>query len=331
MYRPIGGRTQKQICAKKLIELDELATDSPIDMEIKWGGSLIQAALKHLGNPEFVADNTSPPAKKRHRKEETVYHPWENWLTFVVTETVEQQRSAKMAFRQACLCANVHTDRTTHIALTSLGGVVSAVATEGIEVRGLIFPCFFRRATSLLCSSDTATRSHKEVKGCVYWTAGGEADGSRKPTVTIPLFVQPEVRHRVEQRKAERADQLEDCHPFWHIQRSCCDGEYNCEVEDVLTTVLHTSYFDELNDLGARVKTGYQSYHVKFPCIVNTKKICAGEQVFLKWTNDETKRKQAGAKSATAFDNLVGRARKRPRYWYGVNKRGWNSNTHWFM
>ena len=88
------------------------------------------------------------------------------------------------------------------------------------------------------------------VRGCVYWTPGKEADVSRKPTVTIPLFVQPEVRHRVEHRKAECSDQLEDCHPFWHIQRSCCDDEYNCELEYVLTTVRHTSYFEELNDLG---------------------------------------------------------------------------------
>ena len=163
-----------------------------------------------------------------------------------------------------------------------------------------------------------------EVRGCVYWTPGKEADGSGKPTVTIPLFVQPEVRHRVEHRKAECSDQLEDCHPFWHIHCSCCDHEYNCESEYVLTTVLHTSYFEELNELGARVNTGYQSYHVKLPCIVNTKKICAGEQVFLKWANAE-------AQSVTAFDHLVGRAKKRARLWYGVNKRGWNSNKRWFM
>ena len=156
--------------------------------------------------------------------------------------------------------------------------------------------------------------------------------------MTVPLFVQPEVRHRVEHRKAERSDQLEDCHPFWHIQCSCCDDEYNCELEYVLTTVLHTSYFEELNDLGACANTSYQSYHVRFPCIVNTNKICAGEQLFLKWTIEETKRKQAGAKSVTAF--AYGRAGKGKRVrrgkirrvWYGVNKRGFhNHKKSWCM
>ena len=75
-------------------------------------------------------------------EEKTVDPPWEGWLNSVVTETVGQQHSAKLAFRQACLWANVHTDHTTHIALTSLDGVVSVVATEDIEVGGLTFPCF---------------------------------------------------------------------------------------------------------------------------------------------------------------------------------------------
>ena len=162
------------LIAKKVIALLEFAADSPIDMEINWGGSLIQAALNHLRDPGFVADNTSLPVKKLPEEaardlvpnairfdsigkpltvleavtidrpeEKTVDPPWEGWLNSVVTETVGQQHSAKLAFRQACLWANVHTDRTTHIALTSLGGVVSAVATEDIEIGGLIFPCFF--------------------------------------------------------------------------------------------------------------------------------------------------------------------------------------------
>ena len=69
-----------------------------------------------------------------------MYLPWESWLNSVVTEAVGQQHSPKLAFRKACLCANVHTYRTTRIALTRLGGVVSAVATKDIEVGGLIVP-----------------------------------------------------------------------------------------------------------------------------------------------------------------------------------------------
>ena len=146
------------------------------------------------------------------------------------------------------------------------------MATEDIEAGGLICPCCSRRVTSLRCWSDTATRSPKEVKGCVYWTTGKEADGSDKHTVTIPLFVQPEVKLLV------------DFHPVWHIQRSSCDGEYNCEVTDVLTNVLHCSRFIELNEWNEEVNAGGHVYHVMFPCIVNTKKIGAGEEVVLKWS-----------------------------------------------
>ena len=78
-----------------------------------------------------------------------------------------------------------------------------------------------------------------------------------------------------------------------HILSAHGDDECsNCEQVDVLTTVGFTSPFAEVKELGERVKSGYEAYHVKFPCIVNTKEIGAGEQVILKWSN-EKKRKRS--------------------------------------
>ena len=79
-----------------------------------------------------------------------------------------------------------------------------------------------------------------------------------------------------------------------------------------MTTVGHASPFAEVNELGARVKAGFQAYHVKFPCIVNTKKIGAGEQVILKWSN-EKKRKDGVGTSVTEFEKLEVRDKRKKR------------------
>ena len=125
--------------------------------------------------------------------------------------------------------------------------------------------------------------------------------------MVTPIFVQPPLR----------LPELVDCHPFWHIQRSCRDGEYNCEVEDALTTVGHVSPFAEVTQLGARVKAAFHAYHVKFPCIVNTKRICAADEVVLKWHKEPIKRTYASVraevKQLAAIANLNRSAKKQKR------------------
>ena len=143
--------------------------------------------------------------------------------------------------------------------------------------------------------------------GSVSWTPGEYTGEDDLPKVTIPIYVQPEIK-LPRKLKAENCSLKVDCHPFWHIRRSSVAGEFNCELHEVSTTVVHTSAFKEVNVLNAGVKAGAQSYLVKIPCIVNTKRICAADEVVLKWHKEPTKRTYqsvlAEAKKLAAIANL---------------------------
>ena len=139
-------------------------------------------------------------------------------------------------------------------------------------------------------SSDIANRSHKEVRGCVSWTPGEQTGEDDEAKVTIPIYVQPDFKLPTTIVKAVNFDLKVDCHPFWHIRRSRVAGKFNCELHELSATVVHTSAFKEVNVLNAGAKPGAQSYLVKIPCIVNTKRICAADEVVLKWHKEPTKR-----------------------------------------
>ena len=156
--------------------------------------------------------------------------------------------------------------------------------------------------------------------GSVSWTPGEHTGEDDLPKVTIPIYVHPEIKlQRSETRnvKAEHFELKLDCHPFWHIRRSWVAGEFNCELLEVSTTVVHTSAFKEVNVLNAGVKAGAQSYLVKIPCIVNTKRICAADEVVLKWHKEPTKRTyesvRAEAKQLAAIANRNRSAKKQKR------------------
>ena len=119
--------------------------------------------------------------------------------------------------------------------------------------------------------------------GSVSWTPGEQTGEDDEPKVTIPIYVQPEFKLPKTIVKTENFDLTVDCHPFWHIRRSRVDGEFNCELHEFSTTVVYTPAFKHVNVLNAGVKEGAQSYLVKIPCIVNTKRICAADEVVLKW------------------------------------------------
>ena len=142
--------------------------------------------------------------------------------------------------------------------------------------------------------------------GSVSWTPGEQTGEDDEPKVTVPIYVQPEIKVSAHLR-----------HPFWHIRRSIVAGEFNCELHEVSTRVVHTAAFKEVDVLKAGVKTGAQSYLVKIPCIVNTKRICAADEVVLKWHKEPTKRTyesvQAEAKQITAIANLNRSAKKQKR------------------
>ena len=150
--------------------------------------------------------------------------------------------------------------------------------------------------------------------GSVSWTVGEQTGEDDEAKVTIPIYVQPEFKLPNTIVKAENFDLKVDCHPFWHIRRSSVAGEFNCELHEVSATVVHTSAFKEVNVLNAGVKAGAQSYLVKIPCIVNTKRICAADEVVLKWHKEPTKRTYqsvvAEAKQLAAIANLNRSAKK---------------------
>ena len=84
-------------------------------------------------------------------------------------------------------------------------------------------------------------------------------------------------------------DHTTDCHPFWHIRRSNCVGEFNSAVVQIVFNVITSTHMKvlTLNAGSYHPPSEFSEFEVTVPCIVNTAKIAGGAEIVVKCYEDE--------------------------------------------
>ena len=109
----------------------------------------------------------------------------------------------------------------------------------------------------------------------------------RKPAPSHPfrIYGRGVIRRHPLQGGPDYTDHNSDCHPFWHIRRSNCVGEFNSAVVEVATKISTSSPMKELKIDLYHSSSGLLEFEVTVPCIVNTAKIAGGAEIVLRWEN----------------------------------------------
>ena len=75
-----------------------------------------------------------------------------------------------------------------------------------------------------------------------------------------------------------------DCHPFWHIHRSLCSCTGNCElVEVAIKSLMFSDMIEVAKVEGSTSNLAITNLEIVVPCIRNTEKIAAGQELVLRW------------------------------------------------
>ena len=72
-------------------------------------------------------------------------------------------------------------------------------------------------------------------------------------------------------------------HPFWNIRRSIRATECNCDMVEVAITSMFCSDMRDVTVEGAPSYIATKDLEVVVPCIRNTEKIAAGQELVLRW------------------------------------------------
>ena len=167
-------------------------------------------------------------------------------------------------------------------------------AMEDIDRECLVIPVLYRRNFSFLiprASSKTA-RWNLEVTGSVQWTETGARPHDRDRDVRVLIHLQPERKLPAGTRLKDLDYDLSmDCHPFWHIRRSSCVTECNCEIVEVAITSI---IFSEMREVATEGNALVGNLQVVVPCIRNTEKITAGQELVLRWEKKDGKKRGGG-------------------------------------
>ena len=145
-------------------------------------------------------------------------------------------------------------------------------------------------------SSSKTTRAFHEVIGSVDWKHPGDDTSVRE--VEVQICCQPERRQPAakDKMKAPDYDHSTDCHPFWHIRRSNCVGEFNSELVAVEIKVISSSTMKELQTDGNAPTSCVSDFTVTVPCITNTEDVAPGAEVVLKWEKKAEAKETDGKK-----------------------------------
>ena len=221
--------------------------------------------------------------------------PWAEWQGSVVTDSFQDDSLARHVFQHACMWANRNASTcnlTTGlpngsghrypIALQKFQGAITALATNRITKGCLAIPVFCMRDRYRCWPNERASNEHLAVIGLVKWKHPSYETCVRE--VEVEIHCQPERRSLTNKGyvNASDYDQSTDCHPFWHIRRSNCVGEFNCEVVGVDINVSCSSSMKELQTDGNTPTSCGSDFNVIIPCITNTEDIAAGAEIVLK-------------------------------------------------
>ena len=160
---------------------------------------------------------------------------------------------------------------------------ITAVATREILPGCLRIPVFCIRDSSYMFDvvKNANKRSPHDVVGKIKWKQPVNESNERE--VEICCFCQPERRLPSGNKKVLDSYRDEDCHPFWHIRRSLCVGEFNSAVVEVEIKVITSSPMKQLKTDDYHPTSGCWDFEVTVPCIVNTERIAGGAEIVVEW------------------------------------------------
>ena len=308
----------------ELAKLANIEGDGEEVIAAEWGGSLMKAALEKFRSEEWRSkqqeankkvkaeaasrdgglslvpkvipynDKNEPQADvetyvytPERPRTETI--PWGPWLESVVAGAAGDEALGRHVFQHTCMWSHFHLATCVAksmefpypITLQKLKGNITALATEDISPGCLVIPVFCMRDSSYFTPASKACRDSEEVSGRVKWKQ--PVDESDVREVEVKIDCQPERRQPGD--PSFRGDNWTDCHPFWHIRRSNCVGEFNSAVVEVAIKVITSSPLKELKTDLYHSSPGLLEFEVTVPCIVNTAKIAGGAEIVLRWEN----------------------------------------------
>ena len=165
----------------------------------------------------------------------------------------------------------------------------------------MAIPVFCMRDSSYLTSSSKGIHQPHEVSGSVKWKQ--PVDESEARDVEVRVACLPERKQPVAKDKTMAPDYNHntDNHPFWHIRRSNCVGEFNCAVVGVEVKVITSSAWKELTTKFYEPSPGVLDFTVTVPCIVNTERIAGGAEIVVKWEKKVEEKADKKKKVIDAF------------------------------
>ena len=260
--------------------------------------------------------------------------PWSDWLVASVTDEYMDENNAIKVFQHAIMwthrlahgfnlvtdspIATDKTDRPYPVSMqrtcTSPCGSykqshVKVVANAEIPQGHLAIPLFCRKNSNLFIPREGKqfNGARAELIGKVKWEETGT--GIRPRTVEKHIYCQPERDHFRGHPYVVYNDNS-DCHPFWHIRRSCISSEINCDVVQVEITNITSSPMEELTKgltdddkdrfTPTTIKT---SFTVTLPFIVNKARIEVGKELVVYMEKkSEGKKVKAKKRAITAYN-----------------------------
>ena len=98
----------------------------------------------------------------------------------------------------------------------------------------------------------------------------------------------------------------EEVHPFWWIKRSCKEEDVkNMEIIYESATHIVSASHQALKEKKAAVLPATDTYHVSYPCLVNTERILAGKEIILNWTPKTPPKDEKDVPRKNAFDQIA--------------------------
>ena len=180
-------------------------------------------------------------------------------------------------FRHACLDA---CGKAVPVALKTLNGKLTALATHDTLPGGLVIPVLCLRGSSIPDklhgdrSKDVVSGKWKQpasVKGSVKWKQPVDESSVRDVEINICC--------RFEHMEGD----LKFCNPFWYIRRSTIVARCNSRIVGIKTKVITSAPMTELKTDSYHHKPGLLDFEVTIPCIVNDEKLQAGPKSCYGW------------------------------------------------
>ena len=241
----------------------------------------------------------------------TEHIPWEKWVELEACPDEAEEKIGKCMLEITIRSMHGHIMRSTlPIALARQGKAVQALTTRDVEIGELVIPLFFRKPHSMVMENEPGVRHPRGVTCTVTWATSPSDDerdrGLEGIEVKMNVFIQPEFKLPKAKSLGLEWTKTEEVHPFWWIKRSCKEEDVkNMEMIYESATHIVSANHQTLKQKKAEVLPATDTYHVSYPCLVNTERIRAGKEIILNWNVTKPPKEQKDVPRKNAFDQIA--------------------------